>query len=86
MNSQTVYLKSDKGRDELSTRRNGLPPRLRALLVQVDGQHSAQDLAERNGGADIYERLQQLIDGAYIVAADSETKPRAGVVPRPAGL
>ena len=72
MNPQTVYLKSVKGRNELSTRRDGLPPRLRALLVQVDGQHSARDLAERNGGgAEVYERLQQLIDGAYIVAAEA---------------
>jgi hypothetical protein len=72
MNPQTVYLKSVKGRDELSTRRDGLSPRLRALLVQVDGQHSVRDLAERNGGgAEVYERLQQLIDGAYIVAAEA---------------
>lgn len=86
MNSQTVYAKSAKGREELSTRRDGLSPRLRALLVQVDGRHSAQDLAERNGGAGIYERLQQLIDGAYIVAAEAEAKPGYGVVPKPAGL
>ncbi|MES0874146.1 hypothetical protein [Sinimarinibacterium thermocellulolyticum] len=86
MNSQTVYLKSDKGREELSTRRYGLPPRLRALLVQVDGRHSAQELAERNGGVDTYDRLQQLIDGAYIVAAESTVKAAPGIVPRPAGL
>lgn len=86
MNSQTVYLKSDKGRAELSTRRDGLSARLRALLVQVDGRHSAQDLAERNGGADIYERLQQLIDGAYIVAVESTAKPVTGIIPRPAGI
>ncbi len=71
MNLQAIYHKSAKGLDELSTRREGLSPRLRALLVQVDGRQSAKTLAERNGGsADIYERLQQLIDAEFIVPTD----------------
>jgi hypothetical protein len=85
MNPQVVYLKSAKGRDELSTRRDGLSPRLRALLVQVDGQHSVRDLAERNGGgADVYERLQQLIDGAYIVTTEAAASSAADLAGRPA--
>lgn len=45
-----VYEKTDKGRDEIATRQNRLPARLRALLLLIDGQRSLAMLA-RNFGA-----------------------------------
>ncbi|SFM37993.1 hypothetical protein [Rugamonas rubra] len=35
-----IYDKTDKGRDEIATRRHRLAPRLRTLLVMVDGRRS----------------------------------------------
>lgn len=35
-----IYDKTDKGRDEIATRRHRLAPRLRTLLVMIDGRRS----------------------------------------------
>jgi hypothetical protein len=42
----TVYRKSAKGVDEIATRANRLPPRLRSALILVDGMRSDADLSK----------------------------------------
>ncbi len=42
----TIYRKTDKGRAEISTRAHHLPPRLRGLLIMVDGRRTVAQLAE----------------------------------------
>jgi hypothetical protein len=41
-----VYDKTEKGREEIATRKEHLPPRLRTLLLLVDGKRSRQQLFE----------------------------------------
>jgi len=36
--------KSEKGKEELATRKHQLPSKLRPLLVMIDGKHAASDL------------------------------------------
>ncbi|HXZ92756.1 MAG TPA: hypothetical protein VEG36_07730 [Burkholderiales bacterium] len=45
-----VFAKTDKGREEISRRSFGLPPRLRALLVMIDGQTSASEHRDKCKG------------------------------------
>jgi hypothetical protein len=39
-----VYDKTDKGREEIATRKYQVPPKLRTLLVMIDGRHSLDAL------------------------------------------
>ena len=50
MDPGAVFAKTDKGREEISRRSYGLPPRLRALLVMIDGQTSADEHREKCKG------------------------------------
>ncbi|MDT7833615.1 hypothetical protein [Aquabacterium sp. OR-4] len=47
--SGTLYRKTDAGVDEMATRRNGLDPRARALLILCNGSNSVALLTERIG-------------------------------------
>lgn len=42
-----IYRKTAKGLDEMTTRSNQLPSRLRSLLVMVDGKSSGADLLKK---------------------------------------
>jgi hypothetical protein len=59
-----IYDKSDKGREEIATRKHHLPARLRMLLVLIDGRHTRASLLAKLavvglGDADIDELLAQ---------------------------
>jgi hypothetical protein len=47
MHDDTIFGRTDKGREELSTRRHGLEAGARALLQQVDGKRSVRELKQR---------------------------------------
>jgi hypothetical protein len=69
-----IYDKTDKGRQEISTRKHHLDPKLRVLLVMVDGKHSGQALIRDFANYGFNEqRLIELVDGAFI----SGTQPVA---------
>lgn len=62
-----AYRKSDKGAEAIASRLHGLSPRLRSLLIVVDGKKSGQDLlkfAANLGDADAM--LAELVDGDFI--------------------
>jgi len=50
LDSGAVFAKTDKGREEISQRSHGLPPRLRTLLVMIDGQTTAAEHSEKCKG------------------------------------
>lgn len=62
-----IYDKTDKGREEIVTRKYHLASRLRTLLVMVDGKQNHQDLLKKVAGLGLNEQhLQELIDQEYI--------------------
>lgn len=73
-----IYDKTDKGRDEIATRRHRLAPRLRTLLVMIDGRRSdcalLAGLAPLGLGAD---------DLATLLAQDYIQLSRRDAVPEP---
>ncbi|WP_295993129.1 hypothetical protein [Rugamonas sp.] len=68
--TQTViYDKTDQGRDEIATRRQHLAPRLRTLLLLVDGRRSEQELLTSVAGLGLNSAsLDELVAQHYIVA------------------
>lgn len=65
----TIYDKTEKGREEISTRKHHLAPRLRTLLVLVDGKQTHDELLSKVGGIGLNEEsLAELINGGFIEA------------------
>lgn len=63
----TAYRKSGKGAEAITLRLHGLSPRLRSLLIVVDGKKTGQDLlkfAAHLGDADAM--ATELLDGGFI--------------------
>ena len=63
MNLETIYVKTEKGKAELATRRD-LPTALRHALILVDGHSKLKDLLKKGEGmphfADSLEMLEQM--------------------------
>lgn len=77
---QLVFDKTDKGREEIATRRYQLAAKVRSILLLVDGKQSGESLLQKYAGIGVNGQvLQELIDGGFI-------SPRAAVeaVPVPA--
>lgn len=68
MKPNTVLVKTGKGQDEIATRQNRLPSRVRTMLITVDGRRSVQELAASSvfGEAGAHECLVTLLDNGYV--------------------
>jgi hypothetical protein len=68
-----VFEKTEKGREEIATRQHQLPPRLRSLLLLVDGKQSGAQLLSRIGATDQEEdSLTDLLrEGFIFLVADA---------------
>jgi hypothetical protein len=78
-----IFDKTDKGREEIATRKFQLAARMRSLLVLVDGKRSGEDLLDKMSGLGLDgENLAELLKDGYIcvtgVALDAEAPPDAG--------
>lgn len=63
----SIFDKTDKGREEIATRQHHLPPRLRTLLVLVDGKQSGDDLLQKVAGLGLTEdNLRELADNGFV--------------------
>ena len=83
----SIYDKTEKGREEIATRKNGLPARLRTLLVMVDGHKPASTLLENTSGLGVDEEcLKSLVAEGYIVRTGPEEPEVAPEVRRPPAL
>jgi hypothetical protein len=68
----TVFDKTDKGRDEIATRQYHLAPRLRTLLLLVDGKHTAGELLAKIASLGVTEAsITELLDNGFISAASA---------------
>lgn len=67
-----LYDKTAKGKEEIATRSGRLAPRLRTLLVLVDGRRTVEDLLHHVAGIGLHaEALAELLEHGYIVTAPS---------------
>jgi len=67
-----IFDKTDKGREEIATRKHHLAPRLRSLLVLVDGKHHTEDLLKKVSGLGLTEHaLTELLESEFIDAVQT---------------
>lgn len=77
----TIFDKTDKGREEISTRKYQLASRLRTLLVLIDGKQTKDELLKKVTGIGLTsESLDELINNGFIQAIASP----APALPTPA--
>jgi hypothetical protein len=81
----TIYDKTDKGREEITTRQHRLAPRLRTLLVLVDGKHGAEELLKTVSGLGLMqENFNELLEQGFIFTAGARpTSDSAPAEPEP---
>lgn len=60
-----IYEKTDKRREEIATRKNRMPAKLRALLLLIDGQRSLETLASNFGDPELTAE-----NAAFLLRAD----------------
>jgi hypothetical protein len=68
----SIYDKTAKGREEIATRKYQLAPRLRTLLVLVDGHRPEEELLRNVAGLGLTaSAMAELLDGGFIVLSTS---------------
>lgn len=82
------FVKTAAGVDEISTRQRGLPPRLRRLLILVDGRRDHSELAALLGGEAVAAQLEELAEAGLVAPAGAAPQSPAPqpehVTPKPA--
>jgi hypothetical protein len=69
-----IYDKTDKGREEIATRKWHLPSRMRSLLVLIDGKQSDAQLVKKTGGLGLSEQsLLELNENGFIQRVSVDT-------------
>jgi hypothetical protein len=69
--SESIYSKTALAHEELATRSHGLGPRLRQLLILIDGQRTEEQLVRLIPREEFDEYLPVLEKGGFIVRQDS---------------
>lgn len=65
--SNPVFDKTEKGREEIATRKHHLAPRLRTLLVLIDGKQSKEELLKKVAGIGLGEDgIEELMNNGFI--------------------
>lgn len=76
--AHAIYDKTDKGREEIATRKYGLATRLRAMLVMVDGRQDSAALLGKLAGLGLTgDSVRALVEDGYIALADGAGLPAA---------
>ncbi len=68
----TCYQKTDKGREEIATRKHGLSLRLRSVLLLIDGKRSGSELLTIYPGLGVSEAMLQELESKGFIAPVSE--------------
>ncbi len=80
-----VYDKTEKGREEIATRKYHMPAKMRALLLMIDGRHTL-DAVLKNFEAQgmTEETIHQLVSEQYItlIKGEPEPEPETPAAPR----
>jgi hypothetical protein len=74
-----AFEKTERGRREIAQPVGELPPKLRRILVMIDGVKQMVDLAPLTRPGEIEQVVEALLRGGYIVATGGE--PAAATPP-----
>lgn len=76
--TNSIFDKTDKGREEIATRKHQLASRLRTLLLLVDGKQTTDDLLNKVAGIGLTaENLNGLLNDGFIQAIKPGSEPPA---------
>lgn len=79
-----VFAKTRKGQDEIATKSGGLSPRVRRVLIFVDGKRSVDELRGMLQSDDLQHTLGSLEEEGYIeVSSATGTAASSGAPPAP---
>ncbi|BBB60697.1 hypothetical protein UNDKW_2424 [Undibacterium sp. KW1] len=80
----SIYDKTEKGREEITTRKHQLASRLRTLLVMIDGKQSAADIMKKVSALGLTEQnLQELLEQEFIVEIGQQAESADGTAESP---
>jgi hypothetical protein len=80
----SIYDKTEKGREEITTRKHQLASRLRTLLVMIDGKQSAADIMKKVSALGLTEQnLQELLEQEFIVEIAQQAESANGASESP---
>lgn len=73
----TVYAKTPKGQSELESRAGGLKPKVRRILIMIDGQRDLDEVTRLSASdeASVTEGIRQLLLEGYIDVAGQANRP-----------
>ncbi|MFZ6732300.1 hypothetical protein ACO0LG_10290 [Undibacterium sp. Ji42W] len=72
----SIYDKTEKGREEITTRKYQLASRLRTLLVMIDGKQTAADIMKKVAALGLTKQnLQELLEQEFIIEIAVQTDP-----------
>jgi hypothetical protein len=78
MQQNSVFQKSDKGSQAIAKRDHALVPKLRSMLILVDGKRPVEELAKLSAAlGDTQQLLAQLLEQGYIEDAATQAAPAA---------
>ena len=83
-NGAVVFHKTAKGVEEMEKRNHGLTPKVRRILIMIDGKRTVDGLREMITADDLSHTLGMLEEEGFIEVA-AVAAPSGGVVPAPAG-
>lgn len=82
MDKNTLFGKTVAGREALTTRPAGLGPRLRSLLIMVDGKRNLAEFEKLTGGeATATSSLTELLAAGWIEVVGADGLPKAVAAP-----
>lgn len=68
-----IYDKTQKGREEITTRKHQLSPRMRSILVLIDGKQTESSLMQKINGLGLdQQHLQSLLEQEFIQIVESK--------------
>ncbi|WP_334188793.1 hypothetical protein [Noviherbaspirillum sp.] len=80
--TNTIFDKTEKGREEIATRKYHLAPRLRTLLVMIDGKHDANELLKKVAAIGVDEHtVNELFALGFIAPVNGQAPAFAPVTP-----
>lgn len=82
----SFFTKTPKGQEEIDTRSAGLHPRVRRLLILIDGRRATDELAALLNDARFEETLAVLRDGGFIEMEPAPEPVPASVLPPPSDV
>ena len=77
-----VFAKTRKGQDEIATKAGGLSPRVRRVLIFVDGKRPVEELRAMLQSDDLQHTLGMLEEEGYIELASVTNAAGKGVIPQ----